>query len=380
MKYYQERYPPANLPPADANGFRYLESPTLGMIQGWYYLPYRLTEWQWKWATVSWAVGAFSVVVGLCFFWIIRRVPWTPSKFIVFNLVLADRLQTFLNSSLWHPPAVILGHHWQGYYTCQIMGYFGGFWGIATQSFTFLFILDRYLSLVHRFSVTNWQAKQMVCSVWMSAFFIPASPFIFGRRMSVAPSALYCQPIWSNGGDWVGWMLGLLGFAFVGTNMIGAAFMYLQIYRTFVRTTREAEKAIGGGGTTAETGSDNIAADLQPDSGNSHRYTPTKSVLAFKKGCADDLHKESTVLAYNLARQAFVYYACYAVCMAPVGYQFLHHVIFQMPPPEWFDLIVYMATYGFTFTNPILLVTLNQHYRSAALDEWELWRRKLRLS
>ncbi|KAI9090184.1 hypothetical protein DFS34DRAFT_637911 [Phlyctochytrium arcticum] len=67
-KYDQEQTPPAGLPPADTNGFRDLESPTLGMMQGWYYLPYRLTKWQWKWAAVSWALGGLSVVVGLCFF------------------------------------------------------------------------------------------------------------------------------------------------------------------------------------------------------------------------------------------------------------------------------------------------------------------------
>ncbi|KAI9101663.1 hypothetical protein DFS34DRAFT_610989 [Phlyctochytrium arcticum] len=82
-----------------------------------------------------------------------------------------------------------------GYYTCQVMGYVGAFWGITSQSFTFLFILERYMSLVHRFTVNNWQAKQMVLSVYISGLVIGATPFMFGRRSSVAPTGVYCRPI-----------------------------------------------------------------------------------------------------------------------------------------------------------------------------------------
>ncbi|KAI9093807.1 hypothetical protein DFS34DRAFT_259642 [Phlyctochytrium arcticum] len=261
--YLQERIPPAHVESPDADGYYQFDVIPLGMVQGWYYLPYRLTDFQWKWAAFSWAMGTSSCILGILFFWIVRRVPWSPAKYFVVNLVVVDRIELFLSSTIWHPSAVLYGNHWHGYYTCQIMGYASGFWGITSQSFTFFFILERYLSLVHRFTVNNWQAKQIALSVYISGLMTSATPFIFGRMSSVAPSGLYCQPIYkfsaslpslsfqydflgSNGGDWVGFFLGIVALIFVSANLIGAAIMYLQIYQKYVRVTRERKMPLRG--------------------------------------------------------------------------------------------------------------------------------------
>ncbi|KAI9101661.1 hypothetical protein DFS34DRAFT_610985 [Phlyctochytrium arcticum] len=253
-------------------------------------------------------------------------------------------------------------------------GICGWILGITSQSFTFLFILERYMSLVHRFTVNNWQAKQMVLSVYFSGLFISATPFMFGRRSSVAPSGLYYQPIWSNGGDWVGFYLGILALMFVSANLIGAAVMYLRIYQKFVRVSRQAERAVEGGGTTLDT---NTNGKPTTSDEVSVKCVPTKSILAFKKGCAAELHQQSTAIAYALAKQAFTYYLVHAICNTPLAYEFLHHVVFQLPPPAWYDLLVYMATFLFTITNFILLVFLNQHYRMAAWEEWRDWKNRV---
>ncbi|KAI9101664.1 hypothetical protein DFS34DRAFT_425321 [Phlyctochytrium arcticum] len=162
---------------------------------------------------------------------------------------------------------------------------------------------------------------------------------------------------------------------FVSANLIGAAVMYLRIYLTFVRVTRQAERAVGGGGTIIDA---NANAKRTTSDEVAVRFVPTKSILAFKKGCAVELHQQSTAIAYALAKQAFTYYLVHAICNTPLAYEFVHHVIFQLPPPAWYDLLVYMATFLFTITNCILLVFLNQHYRMAALEEWEDWKNRLR--
>ncbi|KAI9101722.1 hypothetical protein DFS34DRAFT_611202 [Phlyctochytrium arcticum] len=367
---YQEHAPPASVGLPDAEGYYHFEYPTLGMQQGWYYLPWKLTERQYRWNAVYAAITIVSFFLGIFFLFTARRLPWTASKYIVISLVMVDRFKQVVTFFFWHMPSLFYGHFWHGgQYTCQLIGFAAGAWGVAGQSFLFLFMMEQYLAIVHRFRATNHQARTVVLGTWGMSLSMASVQFIFGRMAGLSPSGLYCQPLWSNGGDWVGALIGVLGFGFLGLNVKGIIFMYWRIYVTFIAVRNKVEEAIEG------TLDRNAKAGKGAASGQSlsNSFEPTASIINARKTVNTGIRKDTNQLAFRLARQAVVYIGSAYFCMFPMWISIGYHMFMQMPPPAWMDYASYIGTYGFSFMNPILIMTLNQHWRAAALDEIEVW-------
>ncbi|KAI9101719.1 hypothetical protein DFS34DRAFT_692424 [Phlyctochytrium arcticum] len=363
---YQEHEPPTSVGPPDAEGYYDFQYPPLGMQQGFYYLPWKMTELQYRWTAVYTSITIVSFALGVFF---LRHLPWTASKYIVISLVMVDRFKQVITFLFWHVPSLFYGHFWQGKYTCQLIAFAAGAWGVAGQSFLFLFMFDQYLAIVHRFRATNHQARTVVVGTWGMALSIASVQFVFGRMASMSSSGLYCQPIWSNGGDWVGALIGVLGFSFLSLNVTGIIFMYWRTYVTFMGVRNKVEMAIDG------TLDRNAKSSKGPATGPSpsHTFEPTASIANVRKAANTGIRKDTSQLAFRLARQAVVYIACAYFCMIPMYITIGYHMFLQMPPPVWVDYAAYIDMYGFSFMNPILIMTLNQHWRAAALDEMEVW-------
>ncbi|TPX60778.1 hypothetical protein SpCBS45565_g07423 [Spizellomyces sp. 'palustris'] len=378
----QERIPPPDLPLPDSNGFYTFSTIPLGMVQGWYYLPYRLDPSQLALARGISFMAATTVVLLIFFFLVTRSVPWTPAKYFIANILLIDFIQCVFNASWILGTPSVLGYHYGTYYACQVSGYFSAAWGAHGQSSMFCFMLERYLVIVRRVDISRSQARFVSGAVWVGALFIGGLPFMLGRKASVNPSGLYCTPPWSTGGTWEGIILGILGVGFISLNVFGIAIMYHRIYATFVQTSRTVEKAMEGGEDQSTAKNGQIPATPNNTTTSESKYSPTKTFMSqvqqARKGANVQYRKDSDEIAFRLARQALSYIIAYLSCMLPIYICIGHHLFSQMPPPAWLERLAYVMVHAYTLANPMLLLCLNPPYRSAMRGTLGEWRDTLR--
>ncbi|KNC95829.1 uncharacterized protein SPPG_08768 [Spizellomyces punctatus DAOM BR117] len=90
----------------------------------------------------------------------------------------------------------------------------------------------------------------------------------------------------------------------------------------------------------------------------------------------DRLAHQSNVIAYALAKQAFIIISTYYVLMTPIFLVILYNLVTWRPVPVWADYLSYVTAISYTLCNPILFMTLNKQYRQAAIGEWKTWQRR----
>ncbi|TPX68183.1 hypothetical protein SpCBS45565_g03269 [Spizellomyces sp. 'palustris'] len=88
------------------------------------------------------------------------------------------------------------------------------------------------------------------------------------------------------------------------------------------------------------------------------------------------LAHQSNVIAYALAKQAFIIISTYYVLMTPIFLVILYNLVTWRPVPVWADYLSYVTAIAYTLCNPILFMTLNKQYRQAAIGEWKTWQRR----
>ncbi|TPX65371.1 hypothetical protein SpCBS45565_g05182 [Spizellomyces sp. 'palustris'] len=384
----RETSPPPTLPPPGPDGYYHFPSGTipLGMIQGWYYLPFRLTPLQMGFDYVLLVLSMVNMGLGFLFWKCSKKVAWTPAKWLILNMVFIDWLQTIFNAFWLQGPTIFIGHHLAGRIMCQVMGFVSTVWGAASQQAVLLFTLERYITIVHGFAFTFKHVRMAIVNVWISAIVLGIFPFAAQRHAAVAPSGLYCNPPWSNGGDWVGIFIGVCGVGFIGMNMVGVVWMYTRIYAKFQASTKEVAAAMRD--TLSDTKSYKSAeatdddASLPPPtltstapsaSGIMH---PTRSVM----GAQLDRSTETRDLSYRLAMQSLIIIITYFLSMSPMWISIDIHLFTQMPPPAWWDNVAITSAHLYAVMNPVLFLTLNKHWtlaRTEVLKEWRGWIRKV---
>ncbi|KAI8912983.1 hypothetical protein DFJ77DRAFT_466205 [Powellomyces hirtus] len=234
--------PPPGTPPPDANGFYLLETIPIDMMNGRIYLPYRLSDQQWRLNMIGFILCLSAFLCALLFLRIERRVALTTSKMLALSIVYGDIISVSWALSR-HTSALLVGHFAAGWFTCQVQGFIDGGWGIFAQSTFFLFTAERYISIVMRKDVTFRQIGFAIGVAAMMALGSGLLPFVLMQNAGVMPNGIWCTPPWTTG-SWHGSLFSAMGVVAIGSVFIGIVWMYWQIYKAFTSSAKEARDAL----------------------------------------------------------------------------------------------------------------------------------------